>query len=97
VIEAFIVVVDGDGDGFFGVVLTDDVFVEDLFNLPGGGGVGEEVFSGSDVPSFLADDVGAEVHAIGADEDASGSFDEGTDFAFVFAAEAAGAGAFFGG
>jgi len=97
VIEAFIVVVDGDGDGFFGVVLSDNVLVEDFFNLAGRGGVGEEVFSGTYVPSFLADDVGAEVDTIGADEDASGSFDEGSDVAFVFTAKAAGSGAFSGG
>jgi len=88
--EAFVVVVDGDGEGFFCVVLSDDVLVEEFLDMSGRGDGGEEGLGAGEFAFFLSDDVVSEVNAVGADVDVGGTFDHRTDVAGGFTAEGAG-------
>jgi hypothetical protein len=88
--EAFVVVVDGDGEGFFCVVLADDVLVEEFLDLSWRGDGGEERLGAGEFAFFLSDDVVCEVNAVGADVDVGGTFDHRSDVAGGFTAEGAG-------
>ena len=80
-------VVDGNGDGPFGVLLADDVLVEALFDLFG---LEDLKFV---LDGLFLDDVHAEAHAAVADE-ALGSRDEFFYSLFGSAAEGTGGGGF---
>ena len=89
-LDAFVVVVDGDGEDLFGALLADDVFVELRFDLDGSG----DVLHGG--PAALAaarvglEDVLAAVNALVADEKVARSADEDADGGGAAAAEGAG-------
>src|SRR5205823_3577966 len=81
-----VVVVDGDGEGAFGLLLADDVVVEELVDLLRPRQVVEIEVRGSG--ELLVDDLVTEVDALVADVDA-GAGDQLLDLPLTLAAEAA--------
>jgi len=79
-------VVDGDGQLLLGLLLTDDVFVQELLDLVGDGEAG--LVGPAFDPPIVRDDVVADVDALVADED-RGPGNELTDVVLVFVAERA--------
>ena len=89
VVQPLVVVVHGDGEGLFGVVLADYVGVEVLFDVSWGGDSAEELVATGALSLFLPDDGGAELDARAANVYSVRPFDHGAGFSLFFAAETA--------
>src|SRR6266478_707901 len=86
VIEALVVIVNGDREHLLGVALTDHVIVENLADFLGGRNAVARLHQRRLV--FLADDIHAQLNALVADE-YRGTRDQFADFVLALAAERA--------
>jgi hypothetical protein len=85
-LDALVVIVDGDGELLFGLLLADDVLVEEALDLLRRGQAGA-VVAALDAP-VVGDDVVADLDALVADEDRR-TRDQLTNVVLVFVAERA--------
>jgi len=84
------VIVHRHGQGLLGVLLADNVLVEEILYLARRGNRIEKRLTGGELAFFLSDDVVGQVDAIGADINIVGPFDHGSDVAGGLSAKAAG-------
>jgi hypothetical protein len=72
-------VVDGDGKILFGVILADDILIEEFLDFARLGDVGHGDTEAFDPFSLLPDDIVAQVDTLGADKYAAGAFHKRID------------------
>lgn len=92
VTESLVVIMDGDGEGALGVILADDVLIEEALDLKRRRDLVEERLHAAGAPLLLLDDVVAEIDAVGTDEGVARSFDHGPDLTVRLSAETTRAG-----
>ena len=89
-VDALVVVVHRDGQGHLGLILPDDVLIQHVLDLPGGGQLIRQVLqrAGGDIVEPIIQNAHAQLDTLIADAHA-GPLDHPVDLAFMLAAEGA--------
>src|SRR5205814_9437440 len=87
--QTFVVVVDRDREDLFGPVLTDDVTVELVLDVPRRGDVRDRRLAAALAALLVVDDRLAELDALAADVNVAGAFNERPNVAVALATKRA--------